>query len=251
VRQAFSSAVFGILLAATAAVQAGELKVISGNGARAAVIGLVATFDRKTGHRTTIDFAVNPESRSKIEKGQAFDVAVLNPPVLDELIKKGLVADKSRVILGRAGIGVGVREGAPKPDISTVAAFKRTLLSARSVAYAGEGASGRYFTSLVQRLGIVEEMKPRMRPMSAEYNVEGVAAGEHDLVVIVSSRMSGVPGIQYVGRIPQELQTWIGFAAGMNPRTNEPEAARAMLKFFTSPDAAGVLKANGVEPFVE
>ena len=237
-------------MAAMAGAQAGDLKVVSGNGARAAVIGLVATFDRKTGHRTTIDFAVNPEARNKIEKGQAFDIAVLNPPVLDELIRKGFVAEKSRVVLGRAGIGVGVREGAPKPDISTVAAFKRTLLSARSVAYAGEGASGKYFASLVQRLGIADEMKPRMRPMPAEYNVEGVAAGDSDLVVIVSSRMSGVPGIQFVGRIPQELQTWIGFTAGSSPRSSEPEAVRAMLRFFTSPEAAQILRSNGVEPFV-
>lgn len=237
-----------VCLLALPVAQAGGLKVVSGNGARAAVIGLVNMFDRKTGHHTTIDFAVNPEARNRIEKGQPFDVAVLNPPVLDELIRKNLVADKSRVVLGRAGIGVGVRQGAPTPDISTVAAFKKTLLSARAVAYAGEGASGKYFTSLVQRLGIADEMKPRMRPMPAEYNVEGVAAGDADLVVIVSSRMSGVPGIQYVGRIPEELQTWIGFAAGLNPRTQEPEAAQALLRFFASPDAAAVMRANGVEP---
>src|SRR3954466_15203911 len=173
-----------LLLAAAGPAHAADLKVLSGSGARSAVIGLIARFDHATGNKTTVEFAVNPETKGKILAGQPFDVAILTPPVLDDLIKRERIVAQTRTVLGRAGIGVGVREGAPKPDISTVAAFKRTLLSARSVAYAGEGASGRYFTSLVQRLGIVEEMKPRMRPMSAEYNVEGVAAGEHDLVVI-------------------------------------------------------------------
>ena len=240
-------------LIALAALGAGaaELKVLSGNGARAAVIGLAARFDKATGNRTTVEFAVNPETRAKIEAGQPFDVAVLNPPVLDALIRQKLIAGDTRTVLGRAGIGVGIREGAPKPDISTVDAFKRTLLSAKAVAYPGEGASGKYFVSVVERLGIAAEMKPRMKPMPAEYNVEVVATGEADLVVVVASRISGVRGVQLVGGIPPELQTWIGFIAGASPASRHPEAARAFLRFLTSSDAASVFKSTGIEPFVE
>lgn len=240
-----------LLLAVGVSAQAAEVKVLSGNGARAAVSELAARFERASGHKVTIQFAVNPETKKKIEGGEAFDVAILNPPVLDDLIRQGRIVRETRAVLGRSGIGMGVREGVAKPDISTVDGFKRTLLAARSVAYPGEGASGKYFVSVVERLGLSAEMKPKMKPMPAEYNVEMVARGEADLVVVVASRIAGVPGVQLVGRIPQELQTWIGFTAGVSSAAREPGAARAMLKYFTSPSAAPVLSATGIEPFVE
>jgi hypothetical protein len=131
----------------------------------------------------TIRFEVNPRVQRRIDAGEECDVAILNPPVLDNLIRQRKVLAGTRVVIGRSGIGVGARQGAPPPDISSVAAFTRTLLAARSVAYPGEGASGTYFVSLVDRLGIAAEMKPRMRPMPAEYNVEVVADGEAELLV--------------------------------------------------------------------
>jgi molybdate transport system substrate-binding protein len=231
--------------------QAADIRVLSGNGARAAVGELAARFEKATGHRVSIHFEVNPAVKRRIEAGEAFDVAVLNPPVLDDLIRQGKIVRETRAVIGRSGIGVGVREGAPRPDISTVAAFRGALLAARSVAFPGEGASGKYFVSLVEKLGMTAEMQPRMRPMPAEYNVEMVARGEADLVVVVASRISGVPGVALLGPIPQELQTWIGFTAGTSAAAREPEAARALLRFFTAPEAATVLRAKGVEPFVE
>ena len=246
--KAFASTLIALL---AFSAQAAEIRVLSGNGARAAVTELAARFEKATGHRVSIHFEVNPAVKRRIEAGEDFDVAVLNPPVLDDLIRQGRIAGETRAVLGRSGIGVGVREGAPRPDISTVAAFKRTLLDARSVAFPGEGASGKYFVSVVEKLGMAAEMKSRMRPMPAEYNVEMVARGEADLVVVVASRISGVPGVVLLGPIPQELQTWIGFTAGASAAAKEPAAARAMIRFFTAPAAAIVLRAMGVEPFVE
>ncbi|HUQ73284.1 MAG TPA: substrate-binding domain-containing protein [Burkholderiales bacterium] len=240
-----------LLLAFAVSAHGAELKVLSGNGARSAVAQLGAQFERASGHKVSIDFAVNPEVKKRIDAGEAFDVAILNPPVLDELIKSGKIVGATRAVLGRAGIGAAVREGAPKPDISTVEGFKRTLLGMKSVAYPGEGASGKYFVSVVERLGIADEMKPRMRPMPAEYNVEVVASGEVEMVVVVASRIAGVQGVQFLGGIPRELQTWIGFAGGAASAAKEPEAARALLRFMTAPAAAAVLKGAGVEPFVE
>jgi molybdate transport system substrate-binding protein len=240
-----------LLLAAGSAAQAAEIKVLSGNGARAAITELGARFERASGHKVSIHFEVNSDVKRKIEAGEAFDVAVLNPPVLDELIKQRRILADTRAVIGRSGIGAGVRAGAPHPDISSVAAFKRTLLDVKSVAYPGEGASGKYFVSLVDRLGIAADMKPKMRPMPAETTVEVVASGEADLVVVVASRIAGVPGVELLGRIPQELQTWIGFTAGVGSGAREPKAAREMIRFFTAPAAAPVLKAMGVEPFVE
>ena len=249
----FAAATIGVtlLFAVVVPVHAVEIKVLSGNGARAAVAELCAQFERASGHMVTIRFEVNPQVKRKIEEGEDFDVAILNPPVLDDLIRQGKIVAGTRAVIGRSGIGVAVREGAPRPDSSSVAAFRRTLLNAKSVAYPGEGASGKYFVGLVDRLGMAIEMKPKMRPMPADYNVEVVARGEVDLVVVVASRISGVPGVQLVGWIPQELQTWIGFTGGVSTVAKEPEAARAMLRFLTAPAAAPVLEAAGVEPFAE
>ena len=230
---------------------AAEIKVLSGNGARGAIADLGARFERASGHKVNIEFHVNPEVKRRIEAGEAFDVAILNPPVLDDLIKQRKVIGDTRAVIGRAGIGVGIREGARKPDISSVTAFKQTLLNAKSVAYPADGASGKYFVSLVDRLGIAAEMKPKLRPMPGDYNVEVVADGEVELVVVVASRISGVPGVALVGRIPQELQTWIGFTAGVGSAAKQPEAARAMVRFFTSAAAEPVLRSMGIEPFVE
>ena len=240
-----------VILMSVALAQAAEIKVLSGNVARAAVSELGARFERESGHKVVIHFEVNPAVKRKIEAGEAFDAAVLNPQVLDDLIKQGRIVAGTRAVIGRSGIGVGARSGAPKPDLSSVAAFKRMLLSARSVAYPGEGASGIYFAGLVERLGIGAEMRPRMRPMPAEYNVEAVARGEAELVVVVASRISGVPGVELVGLIPPELQTWIGFAAGVGTAAREAAAARELVRYFTAPAAAPVLRAVGIEPFVE
>lgn len=227
---------------------AAEIKVLSGNGARAAVQELSTQFERASGHKVAIHFEVNSALKRKIEAGESFDVAVLNPPVLDDLIKQGKVVAGTRAGIGRAGIGVGVRAGAPRPDIGSVEAFKRTLLNAKAVAYPGEGASGKYFVSVVDRLGLTAEMKPKMRPMAAEDTVEVVARGEADLVVVVASRIFDVPGVELVGPIPSELQTWIGFAAGVGSAAKEPEAAGALVRFLSAPAAGPTLKAMGVEP---
>ena len=240
-----------LLLAVATPANAAEVRVLSGNGARAAIAELGARFERASGHKVAIHFEVNPAVKRRIEAGEAFDVAVLNPPVLDDLIRQGRIVADTRAVIGRSGIGVAVRAGAPKPDISSVASFKRTLLDARSVAYPGEGASGKYFVSLVDRLGIAAAMQPKMRPMPAEYNVEVVGRGEVELVVVVASRISGVPGVELVGPIPQALQTWIGFAAGVGSEAREVQAARELVRFFTAPEAAPLLTSMGVEPFVE
>jgi molybdate transport system substrate-binding protein len=227
---------------------AAELKVVSGNGMRAAVQELVAQFEQQSGHKVALHFEVNAALRRKIEAGETFDVAILNPPVLDALIKAGKVAADTRADIGRAGLGVAVRAGAPKPDIGSVESFKRALLAAKSVAYPGEGASGVYFVSVVERLGIMAEMTPKLRPMAAEDTVEVVARGEVEMVVVVSTRISDVEGVDRVGPLPAQLQTVIGFAAGVASAAKEVEAAKALVRFLSAPAAAPVLRAKGVEP---
>jgi molybdate transport system substrate-binding protein len=240
-----------MLCGGVVAVQAADLKVISGNGSKPAVIELCRRFEQATGHKVSIDFAVNADVKKRIEAGEVFGVTVLNPPVLDAVIKQGRVVADTRAIIGRIGLGVAVRKGAPKPDISTVDGFKAAMLATTSVAFAGEGQSGVYFVALLDRIGIGPEMKPKLRPMSGEHNVEAVAAGEAEMVVIVASRIFGVPGVEMIGLLPKDLQTWIGFGTGVASATKQPDAARALAKFLTAPAAADVLKPIGIEPFVE
>jgi molybdate transport system substrate-binding protein len=235
------------LLFASSAAQAAELKVLSGNGPRAAVRELCSQFERSTGNKIDLRFGVNPEVKSKIEAGESFDVVVGNPPIVDALIKDRMVVGP-RADIGRSGLGVAVRSGAPKPDISTVAAFKQALLNVKAVAFPGKGASGIYFVSLLDRMGIKAEMQAKLKPMAAEDTVEVVARGEADMVVVVATRLVDVAGVDVVGPIPEELQTKIGFAAGLGASAKEPDAAKALIRFLSAPAAAPTLRAKGVEP---
>jgi len=232
---------------ASVAAQAAELKVLSGNGPGAAVRELCVQFERSTGNKIDLRFGVNPEVKSKIEAGESFDVVIGNPPIVDALIKDGAVIGP-RTDIGSAGLGMAVRSGSPKPDISSIDAFKRVLLASKAVAFPGKGASGLYFVSLLDRMGIKAEMEGKLKPTRAEDTVEVVARGEADMVVVVATRIAGVAGVDMVGPIPPELQTRIGFAAGLSKTAKHVDAARALIAFLSAPSAAATLKANGVEP---
>ena len=244
---ALASVFAAALLMTASTAQAAELKVLSGNGPRAAVRELCAQFERATGTKIDLRFGVNPEVKKKIEAGESFDVVVGNPPIVDALIKDGTVVGP-RVDFGRAGLGVAVRAGAAKPDISSVAAFKQALLATKAVAFPGKGASGLYFVSLLDRMGIKDAMQAKLKPMEAEDTVGVVARGEADMVVVVATRIVDVAGVDVVGPIPEELQTKIGFAAGLAKSTKQPDAAKALIALLSAPAAAATLKAKGVEP---
>ena len=225
-----------------------HLEVLSGNGPRAAVRALCAEFARATGHAVDVALDVNPEVVRRGIAGEAFDVVVGNPSTIEQLITAGKVVPGSRRDIGHSGLAVAVRSGAPKPDISSVDAFKRTLLGAKAIAYPGKGASGVYFVSLLDRLGIKAAMQSKLKPMAAEDTVEVVARGEADMVVVVATRIAGVPGVDVVGQIPEQLQTKIGFAAGLSTAAKQSEPAKALIQFLSAPSAAATLRAKGVEP---
>ncbi len=224
------------------------LKVLSGNGPRAAVRELCRQFEHATGTTVDLQFEVNPDVVRKAEAGESFDVAVGNPHTIDRLIAGGKAVPGSRVDFGRSGLAAAVKSGAPRPDIGTVDSFKRTLLALEAVAFPAEGASGVYFLGLLDRMGIKEQMERKLKPMKAEDCVEVVARGEADMVVVVATRMMSVAGIDVVGPLPEELQTKIGFSAGLSASTQEPDAAKALIRFLSAPSSAATLKKNGVEP---
>lgn len=230
------------------AARSEALKVLSGNGPRAAVRELCRQFARATGTPVDVRCEVNADVIRKAEAGEAFDVAIGNPPTIERLIESGRAVPGSRVDFGRSGLAVAVRRGAPKPNIAATESFKHALLAAKAVAFPAEGASGVYFVGLLDRLGIQLQMQGKLMPMKAEDCVEVVGRGEADMVVVVATRITGVADVEIVGPLPEELQTKIGFAAGLSASTRQPDAAKALIRFIAAPSAAATLKKNGVEP---
>lgn len=227
--------------------EAAEVKIIVANPMKAAVQELGAQFERDAGHRLVTKFVSGPVVKREIDAGETFDLAISATPVIDALIKEGKIVAGTRADVAYAGVGVGVRAGAPKPDIGSVEAFKRALLNTKSVAHSAEGPSGVYFKGLLDRLGIAEEMKPKLKPMSGDALANAVQNGEAEMIISATSDIVG-GGTVLVGPLPPELQSYIRFAAGVGTNARETEAAKGLIKFLTAPAAVQVIKANGMEP---
>lgn len=236
-----------IVLAQGVAAEAAEVKVIGATPMTAVIKELGSQFERDTGHKLITKFVSGTLVKQEIDAGQTFDVIVSITPAIDGLVKEGKIAAGTRTDVAYAGVGVGVRAGAPKPDISSVETFKRALLNAKSVAHSKTGASGTYFKGLLERLGIAEQMKPKLRPMPADTIAQAVPTGQAEMIVVTIPIIM-VPGAELVGPVPSELQFYNSFAAGVGAGAKEPEAAKALIRFLTSPQAVPVLKAKGMEP---
>jgi molybdate transport system substrate-binding protein len=238
-----------ILLAQSLAAGAAEIRVLSAGGIRPPLAELVLQFERATGHKVVIKFVGGAAVKREIDAGASFDVLVSERDVMDHAIKAGKIVAATRVDIARAGVGVGVRAGAPKPDIASVEAFKRTLLNAKSVAYGKEGMSGIHFLGLLERLGISAEMQSKLRPTAVADGgtFAAIARGEAEIGVGAMATIFA-PGVEFVGPLPSELQTYIHFAAGVDTAAKDPQAAVALIKFLTAPAAVPVMKAKGMEP---
>jgi len=237
-----------MLLSQGFAAKAAEVKTIAAGPLTAVFKELGPQFERESGHTLATKFAATSVVKREIDAGETFDVAISTTSAIDEWINAGKIVAATRAAVAYAGQGVGVRAGAPKPDISSVEASKRALLKATSVAHGAESASAAHFKSLLERLGIAEEMKPKLKPMGPGAHYESVARGEADLVVAVVPGIVAAPGVELVGPFPSELQSYISFAAGVSTGAKQPEVAQALIKFLTSPAAVAVIKAKGMEP---
>jgi molybdate transport system substrate-binding protein len=240
-----------LLLAGSAS--AAEVKVMISGGLTAAYKTLIPEYERASGN--TVATAYGPSMGTtqnaipvRLERGEPVDVLILVGYALDDLIKRGKAAADSRTDLVRSPIGIAVRAGAPKPDISSVDALKRTLLAAKSVAYS-DSASGVYVsTELFSKLGIAEEMKGKAKMIPATPVGEIVAHGDAEIGFQQISELMPVEGIDIVGQLPAEVQKITVFAAGVSATSKEPDAAKSLIKFLASPQAAPVLIKSGLEP---
>ena len=240
-----------VLAMSVSSVEAAEIKVLSAGAMRAMVTELGAEFTRETGHTLALTSGTVGQLRDKLLAGEAADVVVMSDTAIDQLIGQGHLVRGSRVDIARTGIGVAVREGAPKPDIATPDAFKQALLSAKSIAYvdpASGATSGIYFASLLQRLGIAEAVKSKtVLRQGGGYVAEIVARGEAELAVHQISEIIPVKGATLVGPLPRELQKVTVYSAALPTRAATAEPAKAFVEFMARPAFKTRLAAAGLD----
>ena len=226
------------------AADAAELTVFTSRAIATVLDKIGPEFERTTGHKLNVLSGFSPNFVKQINAGEPFDVVVSPPRTIDGLIKDGKVIADTRTNLVRSGVGVAVREGATKPDISSVDAFKRALLNAKSIGYLPTAG----VPQLVERLGIADALKSKVTIPDSDIVSELVAKGELELGVVVITQILTTPGVELVGPIPPEIQFYTVFTAGVSANSKAPDAARSLIKFLTGPTAIPVIKSQGMEP---
>lgn len=225
---------------------ADEISVFSTPSLQPVLIELGPRFEEATGHKLKINYAAVAALKREIDGGSTFDVALLLPATIDDLIREGKATTGSRTDLPVALVGVAVRAGLPKPDVSSPDAFRQSLLSANAVAYGADSASGKYFLGLIDRLGIGPQMQPKLRAVSGN-PVEAVARGEADLTVITEPNIIRVRAVTFAGALPAPLQNVTTYTAAISAAVEKPAAASAFIQYLNSADTTAAFIANGLQ----
>ncbi len=236
-----------LLLGVAGLASAADIRVFSAGAAKSAVIPLAEAFAKTSGHHVDIDFATMGLIQEKLKKGERADVLIVSAEVAAALEKSGVLAGRSSWPLARVGVGVAVAENARSPDISTAAAFKQTLLDAKSIVMIdpARGTSGKHLVEVYQRLGLTEILKPKMRYGAGGYIVEPVGRGEVELGLHQISEILPVKGVKLVGPLPEALQKWTTYSAAVTPDSQVADAAREFVSFLTSVQAKPVYLSKG------
>ena len=221
-----------------------ELKVFSSRAVWTVLKEIGPGFEKETGHKLTLVHGLSNAFLKRIYAAEPFDVVAAPPPVLDRLIKDGKVAASSKVNLVRSAVGVIVRAGTPKPDISSVEAFKQTLLRAKSITYLPVPG----VPQMLERLGLKDALASKTRVPDTEISTELVAKGEIELAIIVVTQAFTTPGVELVGPLPQEILRYSTFGGAISSTSQAPGPAQLLLDSFKSPRALEVIKAQGMEP---
>jgi molybdate transport system substrate-binding protein len=236
------------LLVVPTLTDAAEIKVLSTQATEEAYRELVPQFEKATGHKVTTVFTGTLGAQKRLAEGENYDMIIMSAPSIDAQIKAGKVVAGSRVDIAKSGVGVGVPKGAPKPDISTTKALKKSLLAAKSIGYS-TGPSGVYVISLFEKLGLADQVKDRLKQTPTGVFVGTIIASrEVEIGFQQVSELTNFPGVDYVGPLPANVQNTTVFSSGMIVDAKEAEAAKALVKFLTSPDAGSAFKKRGMEP---
>jgi molybdate transport system substrate-binding protein len=245
-----ASLLFPNAVARGVAANAAEVKVLASVALTSALGELALQFERATGDKLTIDYSLVADIRKRILEGEAADVIIVSRPVMDELQTRDKLVPGTIENVAGSTVVLAVRAGAPKPDISSVDSFKRSLLAAKSIVYADPakgGLSGVHFARVLDRLGIAEQVKPKTILVPGAQAGEVVASGDAEIGVAQRSEILPVEGAQSVGPLPGEFASVTVFSAGVGAGTNAAEAARSLIRFLTGPAAAPVFKSKGLE----
>jgi molybdate transport system substrate-binding protein len=253
IRTTLLTALLATLLAACSALNAtaAELKLLTTGAFKQVVLALVPKFEKQTGHTVVLANDTAGGVKARVEKGEEVDVAVATPAILKELAAAGKIQAGSETKLAQVGIGVMVKEGAAKPDIGSVEAFKQALLNAKSVAYIDPksgGSSGVYVDKLIERLGIADQVRPKAKLKQGGYVADLIVDGSAELGIHQISEIVPAKGVVLVGPLPKEIQNTTTYAAAVTASSAHKDAAAALLKALSGPAAAAVLKAKGMDP---
>lgn len=238
-----------VALAAAPCALAADIKVFASNGVRAALEELSPGFAGESGNKVDVTFGVAEVLRRRIESGEAFDVAILTRVGIDDLVRAGKVAGNGLTAIARSGVGIGIRKGAPRADIGTADALMRTMLAATSVSWAKEGTSGAHFASVLQRVGIAGRMKSKEILVDSGADVgKLLAQGQVQYGALLVNELMRLPGVELLGPLPPDLQSYVEFTAGVASASASRDAAEALVRFLTAPPARAVFKAKGQDP---
>jgi molybdate transport system substrate-binding protein len=245
---------FGITLAAlvslalTCTSHAAEIKLLGAGATQESLLELFPEFQRSSGNTVAAKWSGSVDIKKRVTAGEVYDVVTLPSPDIDVLIQEGKLVPESRADLMKSGIGLAVRTGTQKPDVFSSDSLKKTLLAVKSIGYS-TGASGTYLQQLLQRMGIAEQVKPKMKQTPSGVTVGSiVASGEVELGVQQVSELIHFPGIVYIGPLPADIQQVTVFSAAILTVAGQSLAARELVKFLTSPVSAAVIKKHGMEP---
>jgi molybdate transport system substrate-binding protein len=246
------AAAAAICLLLAGAACADEIKVMTSGAFTAAYLKLAPQFERAAGHRLVTEATSMGTGSTSIEArlaaGEAIDVVIVADASLEQLIKNQRIVPGTRVDLARSAIGMAVRKGAPKPDISSVEALRRTLLAAKSIAYSASVSGSYLSTELLQRLGVADQVLPKSRRIEGERVAAVVARGEAEIGFQQISELLPEPGIDFVGPLPAEVQRVTVFSAGVGAAARHPDAARSLIRFLASPAAIPAIRESALEP---
>lgn len=244
----------GIILVATATIllpnwaSGAEIKVLASGATKEAYVELVPEFEKSSGHKVVTTWTGSANIKKQIAAGEVYDLVIVGGPEIDAFIQEGKVVPGSRVDLMKSGVGVGVRADAPKPDISSSEALKKTVLSAKSIGYS-TGPSGVYVVSLFERMGIADQVKPKLKQVPSGVRIGTfITSGEAEIGFQQISELIHAPGVDYLGPLPPDVQKITVFSSGILSVAKQPEAAKELVKFLTAPSAASVINKHGMEP---
>ena len=224
-----------------------EIKVLSSIATKEAYLELVPPFESATGHQVSTTWAGTTAIMQRMAAGDCYDLIIISSTELDELIRHGKIVAGSRVDLAKSGIGIAVRAGAPRPDVRSGAALKQALLAAKTVGYTS-GPSGVYMAGLIEKMGIAAEVKPKHRGVPSGGTIGTiVASGGAEIGFQQVSELVHIPGIDYIGPLPPDIQCVTVFSCGLQAGASQPDAAKALMGFLTTPAAKNVMTKHGLE----